>query len=85
MISCPLLHAELNNYMLTNTFWQVRDYIHVVDLARGHLAALKKLKANPGCVIYNLGTGVGYSVLDMVKAYSKVRRVCRGSVAVRQC
>jgi len=49
----------------------VRDYIHVVDLAKGHLAALKKLKENPGCVTYNLGTGTGYSVLDMVKAYSK--------------
>ena len=47
------------------------DYIHVVDLAKGHLAALRKLESNPGCVTYNLGTGVGYSVLDMVKAYSK--------------
>ena len=49
----------------------IRDYIHVVDLAKGHLAALKKLGSNPGCVTYNLGTGTGYSVLDMVKAYSK--------------
>ena len=49
----------------------VRDYIHVVDLAKGHLAALKKLESNPGCVTYNLGTGTGYSVLDIVKAYSK--------------
>jgi len=49
----------------------VRDYIHVVDLAKGHLAALKKLPSNPGCVTYNLGTGIGYSVLDMVKAFSK--------------
>ena len=48
----------------------VRDYIHVVDLAKGHLAALRKLEQKPGCVTYNLGTGVGYSVLDMVKAYS---------------
>jgi len=48
----------------------VRDYIHVVDLAKGHLAALRKLETNPGCVTYNLGTGTGYSVLDMVKAYS---------------
>ena len=48
----------------------VRDYIHVVDLAKGHLAALRKLESNPGCVTYNLGTGTGYSVLDMVKAYS---------------
>jgi len=49
----------------------VRDYIHVVDLARGHVAALKKLPSSPGCVTYNLGTGVGYSVLDMLKAFSK--------------
>ncbi|KAK9686743.1 hypothetical protein K7432_015054 [Basidiobolus ranarum] len=50
----------------------VRDYIHVVDLALGHIAALERLTANPGCVIYNLGTGNGYSVLDMTKAMSKV-------------
>ena len=49
----------------------VRDYIHVVDLAQGHLAALKKLNTNCGLVIYNLGTGTGYSVLDMVNAYNK--------------
>ena len=49
----------------------IRDYIHVVDLAKGHLAALKKLGSNPGCVTYNLGTGVGYSVLDVLNAYSK--------------
>jgi len=47
----------------------VRDYIHVVDLAKGHTAALKKLAVDPGCVTYNLGTGVGYSVLDILKAY----------------
>ena len=49
----------------------VRDYIHVVDLADGHVAALDKLKTNCGIVVYNLGTGVGYSVLDMVNAYNK--------------
>ncbi|KAL1921339.1 uncharacterized protein VTP21DRAFT_11055 [Calcarisporiella thermophila] len=49
----------------------IRDYIHVVDLALGHLAALNKLKENPGCVIYNLGTGTGYTVLDMVHAFSE--------------
>lgn len=49
----------------------VRDYIHVVDLANGHLKALDKLETNCGLVIYNLGTGKGYSVLDMVKAFSK--------------
>lgn len=49
----------------------VRDYIHVVDLALGHLAALERLKDEPGCVVYNLGTGNGYSVIDMVKAFEK--------------
>ena len=49
----------------------VRDYIHVVDLANGHVKALKKLAENPGLVTYNLGTGNGYSVLDVVKAFSK--------------
>jgi len=49
----------------------VRDYIHVVDLAIGHLKALDKIKNKVGVVIYNLGTGQGYSVLDMVNAYSK--------------
>lgn len=49
----------------------VRDYIHVVDLALGHLKALEKLKTKPGVVTYNLGTGQGYSVLDMVAAFSK--------------
>jgi len=47
----------------------VRDYIHVVDLAKGHLKALEKLQAEPGLVTYNLGTGTGYSVLDLVKAF----------------
>uniref|UniRef100_A0A8D0G652 UDP-glucose 4-epimerase n=1 Tax=Sphenodon punctatus TaxID=8508 RepID=A0A8D0G652_SPHPU len=49
----------------------VRDYIHVVDLAKGHIAALAKLKEKCGCKIYNLGTGSGYSVLQMVKAMEK--------------
>jgi len=50
----------------------VRDYIHVVDLALGHLKALEKLKEKPGIAIYNLGTGKGYSVLDIVKNFEKV-------------
>ncbi len=50
----------------------VRDYIHVVDLAKGHLSALKKLSEKPGILIYNLGTGKGYSVIDMVKSFEKV-------------
>ncbi len=49
----------------------VRDYIHVVDLAIGHLKALEKLQSNPGVVTYNLGTGQGYSVLDVVNAFEK--------------
>ncbi len=47
----------------------VRDYIHVVDLAKGHVLALKKIEENAGLKIYNLGTGVGYSVLDIVKNF----------------
>ena len=49
----------------------VRDYIHVVDLAIGHLRALEKLTSNPGVVTYNLGTGRGYSVLEMAAAFEK--------------
>jgi UDP-glucose 4-epimerase len=49
----------------------VRDYIHVVDLARGHLAALRKLQEAPGVVTYNLGTGRGYSVLEVIAAFEQ--------------
>jgi UDP-glucose 4-epimerase len=49
----------------------VRDYIHVVDLARGHLKAVEKVLSSEGVEAYNLGTGVGYSVLDMVHAFEK--------------
>lgn len=49
----------------------VRDYIHVVDLVRGHLKALEKLTTQPGIVTYNLGTGRGSSVLEMVKAFAQ--------------
>lgn len=49
----------------------IRDYIHVVDLARGHLAAMAKLQELPGLVTYNLGTGNGYSVLDIIHAFEK--------------
>ncbi len=49
----------------------VRDYIHVVDLAEGHVKALKKINDNSGLSIYNLGTGHGYSVLEMIKAFEK--------------
>jgi len=49
----------------------VRDYIHVVDLAKGHVKALQALKNKPQVLIVNLGTGKGYSVLDMIKAFEK--------------
>lgn len=49
----------------------VRDYIHVVDLAQGHVAAQKKIETNCGCKVYNLGTGKGYSVLEMAKAFEE--------------
>ncbi len=53
----------------------VRDYIHVVDLAKGHLKALDKIRAEKGVKIYNLGTGNGYSVLDLVTNFEKVNGV----------
>ena len=53
----------------------VRDYIHVVDLAVGHLKALEKLESEPGVVTYNLGTGTGSSVLDVVKAFEKANDI----------
>ncbi len=53
----------------------VRDYIHVVDLAKGHVCALLKLQGDQGVSVYNLGTGVGYSVLDIVKAYEKANNI----------
>jgi UDP-glucose 4-epimerase len=66
----PELRVFGNNYP-TPDGTGVRDYIHVVDLAVGHLKALDKLTENPGVVIYNLGTGRGYSVLEVVKAFEK--------------
>ena len=53
----------------------VRDYIHVVDLALGHIKALEKVLGGTGLDIYNLGTGTGYSVLDVVKAFEKASGV----------
>ena len=52
----------------------VRDYIHVVDLAKGHVMAMKKLEDGSGLNIYNLGTGNGYSVLEIIKAFSKASK-----------
>lgn len=53
----------------------VRDYIHVVDLAKGHIKTLEALDKNPGLVTYNLGTGKGYSVLQLINAFSKASGV----------
>ena len=53
----------------------VRDYIHVVDLAKGHVAAVKFAQEHRGCEVFNLGTGTGYSVLDMVHTFIDVNRV----------
>ncbi len=70
----PFLSVYGNDYP-TIDGTGVRDYIHVVDLALGHVAALKQLKTNPKMVIYNLGTGKGTSVLEMVQAFEKANRV----------
>ena len=53
----------------------VRDYIHVVDLAKGHVAAVEYVCGNTGCEVFNLGTGTGYSVLDMVNTFRTVNDV----------
>ena len=53
----------------------VRDYIHVVDLAKGHVNAVEKVTSTQGVNIYNLGTGKGYSVLDIVKAFEEANGV----------
>ena len=53
----------------------VRDYIHVVDLAKGHVAAVKFVMENNGCEVFNLGTGTGYSVLEMVHTFREVNQV----------
>jgi UDP-glucose 4-epimerase len=67
----PYLRVFGNDYP-TPDGTGVRDYIHVVDLANGHLKALEKLGSNPGVRAYNLGTGQGYSVLDVVAAYEEM-------------
>ena len=64
------LHVYGNDYP-TPDGTGVRDYIHVVDLAQGHVAALKKLETNCGLFVVNLGTGKGYSVLEVLHAYEK--------------
>ncbi|WP_153916776.1 UDP-glucose 4-epimerase GalE [Shewanella sp. TC10] len=66
----PELQIFGNDY-LTPDGTGVRDYIHVVDLAQGHLKALQKLSTRPGIVTYNLGTGRGYSVIEIIKAFEQ--------------
>lgn len=70
----PHLNVYGNDYN-TPDGTGVRDYIHVVDLARGHLCALEKLEEKPGLVIYNLGTGKGTSVLELVAAFEKANNI----------
>ena len=53
----------------------VRDYIHVVDLAKGHVAAVRYVMEHTGCEVFNLGTGVGYSVLEMVKTFERANNL----------
>lgn len=70
----PNLSVFGNDYP-THDGTGVRDYIHVVDLAKGHVCALKKVLAESGVHIYNLGTGIGYSVLDLVETFKKVNDI----------
>lgn len=70
----PILKIFGNDYE-TKDGTCIRDYIHVVDLAIGHLLSLKKLDSNPGLVIYNLGTSVGTSVLELVHAFEKANNI----------
>ena len=66
----PFVQVFGNDYP-TKDGTGVRDYIHVVDLAIGHIKALEKLQDKPGIAVYNLGTGVGYSVLDIIHSFEK--------------
>ena len=70
----PELNVFGNDYP-THDGTGVRDYIHVVDLADGHVRALDKVLSDQGVFIYNLGTGVGYSVLDVVRAFDDVNHI----------
>ena len=68
------LHVFGNDYD-TPDGTGVRDFIHVTDLIAGHIAALKKLETRPGCIIHNLGTGQGTSVLEMVRRFEEINGV----------
>jgi len=77
-IMCNVALGKQAELLITGTDYDtydgtcIRDYIHVVDLARGHLKALSKTAGTPGCSIYNLGTGRGLSVLDIVRSFELV-------------
>lgn len=68
-----MLHVFGNDYD-TPDGTRVREYIHVVDLSCGHVAALKAIERNCGFEVYNFGTGKGYSVLDLVHAFQEGER-----------
>lgn len=70
----PELRVFGNDYP-TRDGTGVRDYIHVVDLAKGHVAAIRHLMEHTGEAVFNLGTGQGYSVLEMVEAFQRVNQV----------
>ena len=70
----PKLNVFGNDYP-TPDGTGVRDYIHVVDLAKGHVAALEYSQKHKGCEVFNLGTGHGYSVLDLVKTFERVNGI----------
>lgn len=70
----PFLNVFGDDYK-THDGTGVRDYIHVVDLAKGHIAAMNKLEEAPGVFKYNFGTGIGYSVLDIVKNFEKANGI----------
>ena len=70
----PFLRVFGNDFP-THDGTGVRDYIHVVDLAKGHVKALDRIKAGCGLAVYNLGTGTGYSVLDIVKSFEEATGV----------
>lgn len=70
----PILSVYGNDYS-TPDGTCIRDYIHVVDLAKGHLAAINAVRKETGAMAFNLGTGKGYSVLDIINAFEKVNEV----------
>ena len=70
----PILNIYGNDYN-THDGTGVRDYIHVVDLAKGHIKAIENIQRDVGIDFYNLGTGNGYSVLDMINTFEKVNNV----------